>query len=81
MPWFFICYHSCTMLVLTSSTREAFVDFNTALELMPGNRALRRVILRMKEEFRSDMSASFMSSCSNESIRFIDDGSAVEMDT
>merc|ERR1719480_190408 len=33
-------------------TREAFVDFNTALELMPGNRELRRVILRMKEGFR-----------------------------
>jgi len=59
--------------------REAFIDFNLALELMPGNRELRRVILRMKEGFKNtEMSSSFMS-CSNESIRFIDDGSAVDM--
>jgi len=59
--------------------REAFMDFNMALELMPGNRELRRVILRMKEGLRNtEMSSSFMS-CSNESIRFIDDGSAVDM--
>ena len=57
------------------------MDFNTALELMPGNRELRRVILRMKEGFRNDMTSSFMSCCSHESIRFIDDGSAVEMET
>ena len=62
-------------------TREAFMDFNTALELMPGNRELRRVIIRMKEGFRNDMSTSFMSCCSNESIRFIDDGSTVDMET
>lgn len=59
--------------------REAFIDFNLALELMPGNRELRRVIFRMKEGFRNtEMSSSFMN-CSNESIRFIDDGSAVDM--
>ena len=59
--------------------REAFIDFNLALELMPSNRELRRVILRMKEGFKNtEMSSSFMS-CSNESIRFIDDGSAVDM--
>ena len=60
--------------------REAFEDFNTALELMPGNAQLRRVILKMKEGFRSEMSSSFMSFCSSESIKFIDDCS-VDMET
>ena len=59
--------------------REAFVDFNNALELMPGNRELKKVILKMKDGFKNEMSASIMSCYSTDSIKFIDDCS-VDMD-
>jgi len=59
--------------------RDAFVDFNTALDIMPGNRELKRVILKMKDGFRNEMSSSFMS-FSSDSIKFMDDCS-VDMET
>jgi len=59
--------------------RDAFVDFNNALELMPGNRELKKVILKMKDGFKNEMSSSIMSCYSTDSIKFIDDCS-VDMD-
>ena len=56
--------------------REAFLDFNSALEMMPDNVELRRVILKLKKGFTADMSSSFMSFTSHDSIKFIDDSSA-----
>ena len=59
--------------------RDAFVDFNNALELMPGNRELKKVILKVKDGFKNEMSSSIMSCYSTDSIKFIDDCS-VDMD-
>jgi len=59
--------------------RDAFVDFNDALELMPGNNELKKVILKMKDGFKNEMSSSIMSCYSTDSIKFIDDTS-MEMD-
>jgi len=57
---------------------EAFMDFNTANDLMPGNKELKRVILKMKEGFSHDMNSSYISYCSSDSIKFIDE--SVEME-
>jgi len=59
-------------------TKEALGDFKAALQLVPQNRELRRVILKLREGMSS--SVSFQNFQSSDSLRFIDEMS-VEMDT
>ena len=63
-------------------TKEALGDFKAALQLVPQNRELRRVILKLREGMREGMSSSvsFQNFQSSDSLRFIDEMS-VEMDT
>lgn len=63
-------------------TKEALGDFKAALQLVPQNRELRRVILKLREGMREGMSSSvsFQNFQSSDSLRFIDEIS-VEMDT
>ena len=60
-------------------TKEALADFKSALQLVPENRELRRVILKLGGGIRDEMSSSFLSQSfqSSESLKFIDE----EMDT
>ena len=60
-------------------TKEALGDFKSALQILPQNRELRRVILKLREGIREEMSSSFLSQSfqSSDSLRFIDE----EMDT
>ena len=62
-------------------TKEALADFKSALQLVPENRELRRVILKLRGGIRDEMSSSFLSQSfqSSESLKFIDESS--EMDT
>ena len=62
-------------------TKEALADFRAALQLVPENRELRRVILKLRGGIRDEMSSSFLSQSfqSSESLKFIDESS--EMDT
>ena len=59
-------------------TKEALADFRAALQLVPENRELRRVILKLRDGMSS--SVSFQNFQSSDSLRFTDD-SSVEMDT
>ena len=60
-------------------SKEALGDFKSALQLVPQNRELRRVILKLREGIRDEMSSSLLSQSfqSSESLKFIDE----EMDT
>jgi len=64
-------------------TKEALLDFRAAAQLLPENRELRRVVLKLSSAGRPDqMSTSFSSHSfqSTDSLRFIDE-SSVEMET
>ena len=60
-------------------SKEALGDFKSVLQLVPQNRELRRVILKLREGIRDEMSSSLLSQSfqSSESLKFIDE----EMDT
>ena len=62
-------------------TKEALGDFKAALQLVPENRELRRVIMKLREGIREEMSSSFLSQSfqSSDSLKFIDESSEMDI--
>ena len=62
-------------------TKEALGDFKAALQLVPENRELRRVIVKLREGIREEMSSSFLSQSfqSSDSLKFIDESSEMDI--
>ena len=62
-------------------TKEALADFKSALQLVPENRELRRVIMKLRGGIREEMSSSFLSQSfqSSDSLKFIDESSEMDI--